>query len=105
MNFLSLNHFLKKKKNWKIQGLTRGSMGLGAENIVTNRWDRINGQWSMVDQAQSGPSGPDNGPGWAGPGPETCRAGRRPRGASGLLLGSGPQGWSTVDSTVQVHGP
>ena len=57
-----------------------------------------------VDRAPARLSEPDIGPFWAGPGPDTCRAGKRPRGASGPLLGLGPQGWSMVDRAVRIHG-
>ena len=43
MNFPSLNHILKNKKKWKIQGLTRGSTGL-----VEVAWPLIGETRSMV---------------------------------------------------------
>ena len=81
----------------------RGALTGGTGSTVSIDWSTIN-----VDQARTGFSGPDNRQSWAGlgrSGPNTCRGGRRPHGASGLLLGSGPRGWSMVGNTVRVHGP
>ena len=36
MDFQRLNEFLKKKKNWKFQAVTRGSTGLAGTECVTN---------------------------------------------------------------------
>jgi len=58
----------------------------------------------MVDRARAGPSGPDIGPGWARLGQNTCCVGRRPHGASGLLLGSSPWGQCTVVVGLVHHG-
>jgi len=39
MNFLSLNHFLKKKeKKWKILVLTRGAFRLGEADPIADKW-------------------------------------------------------------------
>jgi hypothetical protein len=62
MNFQRLNEFLKKKKNWKVQEVTRGSIRLARTECVTDRWVSLTGQQSTVnfDQAKTGPW-------WAGP--------------------------------------
>jgi hypothetical protein len=76
MNFQRLNEFLKKKKNWKIQAVTRGSIRLARTECVTDRWILLTGQRSTVnlDRTETGPlwagSGLDTGwvgPVWAGP--------------------------------------
>ena len=105
MNFPSLNHILKKKNKWKIQGLTRGSTDwskwrgplTGGTGLTVNvDWSTIN-----VDRAWTGLSGSDNVPSWARlgrPGLDMCRTGRQPHGASKPLLGLGPCGgpWWTA---------
>ena len=52
MNFLSLNHFLKKKKNWINQRLTHGGLRLAeaTESLAGGPDQRstLTGQWSTL---------------------------------------------------------
>ena len=63
---------------------------------ATDMWGQVNGQYGL------GPNWALVGLGWAclgRAGPDTWRAVALPRRSRGLLLGCGPQAWSTVDAS------